>query len=379
MSFDKARFGKKLGDRREVFGHSVDALSDATGIPVERLLDLEHGREEPTGDEVLVLASVLLVDFRFFVSSEVEAPDDKMDVLFRRYGSDVDGPTRRAISELIYLCETEHLVQDLLGRSFARPPDVRLKGTLYKSHGRQAAAQVRERDHRGPKAPIGDVFALARRLNIHVFRRRLPVDKISGLTVHHQTAGPCIVVNLDEDPYRQRFTLAHELAHALLDADKEVIVSFWSTSDLIEVRANTFAADLLVPRDLFVGVRAEQVTDEWFLNLAHQLQVNAETLAIQMAGAGAIDAIRKADLSGIRIPMRDKEDPEVPSSLTKKQRERKEDLLQRGLSDHYVNLCLDAYDQDLISVGRLAEALLTDERGVEGVADLYGRRLHHDA
>jgi hypothetical protein len=45
------------------------------------------------------------------------------------------------------------------------------------------------------------------------------------------------------------------------------------------------------------------------------------------------------------------------------------------LSTFYVNLCLDAYERDFISAGRLAEMLLVSERELNEMADLYGRAL----
>ncbi|MEJ7640409.1 MAG: ImmA/IrrE family metallo-endopeptidase, partial [Singulisphaera sp.] len=58
--------------------------------------------------------------------------------------------------------------------------------------------------------------------------------------------------------YRKRFAYAHEYAHALLDRRTSAIVSRKQNSlDLIERRANAFAAAFLLPAD---GV-------QWFLEL----------------------------------------------------------------------------------------------------------------
>jgi hypothetical protein len=50
-------------------------------------------------------------------------------------------------------------------------------------------------------------------------------------------------------------------------------------------------------------------------------------------------------------------------------------MLERGLSQAYVELCLEAYDAGIISRGRLAEALLIGEDELRDVVALYGRRL----
>jgi Zn-dependent peptidase ImmA (M78 family) len=75
-----------------------------------------------------------------------------------------------------------------------------------------------------------------------------------------------IYVNKDEPPLRQTFTIAHELAHALLHrewAGSEEYKVFWrdmsrNSDDPHEKEANAFAANLLVPRKML---------DEYFRDL----------------------------------------------------------------------------------------------------------------
>jgi hypothetical protein len=50
-------------------------------------------------------------------------------------------------------------------------------------------------------------------------------------------------------------------------------------------------------------------------------------------------------------------------------------LLWRGMSNSYVSLCFDAYNQGHVSAGRLAEMLLADESELREVAELYGLTL----
>jgi Zn-dependent peptidase ImmA (M78 family) len=59
-----------------------------------------------------------------------------------------------------------------------------------------------------------------------------------------------VVVNADHPPVRQRFSWAHEYAHVLLDRDRSGAISrAENRTDLLEVRANAFAAELLMPGD----------------------------------------------------------------------------------------------------------------------------------
>jgi Zn-dependent peptidase ImmA (M78 family) len=76
---------------------------------------------------------------------------------------------------------------------------------------------------------------------------------VSGLMLSDPTVGLFVVVNRDHPAVRQRFSWCHEYAHLLLDRAQMGHVSRESErSDLLEVRANVFAANFLMPED---GVR----------------------------------------------------------------------------------------------------------------------------
>lgn len=78
--------------------------------------------------------------------------------------------------------------------------------------------------------------------------------KVSGMIDYKNKK---IFVNTDESNVRQRFTLAHEIGHAVLhsgedDAIVDLRASIDNPSSQKEIEANRFAAALLMPRDQFV-------------------------------------------------------------------------------------------------------------------------------
>ncbi len=74
-------------------------------------------------------------------------------------------------------------------------------------------------------------------------------DEMSGLFLHHSSIGLFILVNFDHPRQEKRFSYAHEYAHALLDREATASVSIAADRrKLTEVRANAFAASLLLPR-----------------------------------------------------------------------------------------------------------------------------------
>jgi Zn-dependent peptidase ImmA (M78 family) len=186
-------------------------------------------------------------------------------------------------------------------------------------------------------------------------------------------------VNYSEDVYRQRFSAAHEMAHAIFDSGEGPSVSFhqYEGADMREVRANRFASCYLMPPEFLRKLPApsgwsEPEAQRW----ANELRVSCDALGIALAEAGLVDRQTSARIRSFRVPQASKIDPELPESLTELQRKRKVALLERGLSDHYVGLCLDAHSRDVISVGRLCEALLCSHGELVELAGLYGRRVY---
>lgn len=79
-------------------------------------------------------------------------------------------------------------------------------------------------------------------------------DDLSG-AIHHENKQ--IYVNRRHHVTRQRFTMAHEIAHAVLHADQGSILDYrktMSSPDRKEMEANRFAADLLMPAAAFRSV-----------------------------------------------------------------------------------------------------------------------------
>ena len=378
MAINLQMLGSKLVKYRDQLQESVDEVASVTGIEAARLAAIEAGSAEPTGDEVLILADHYQCDFKFFISNDRVAPFEQTETLYRAHGQEFTKTDRRAVQEFLYLCETEAFLMAELGRTgseFSFVPT----GSFMKTHGEAAAHALRValgyRDNAVPR----DVYGEFRKAGVHVFRRRLGNSDISGLFINHPVAGKCALVNHSEDIYRQRFSAAHEMAHAIFDADQVASVSYISPHgrDLREVRANRFASCFLMPPAFLRGLPDPgQWGDAEALHWANELRVSCSALGIALGEAGLVDDARGQQIQRLRVAREAKIDPELPESLNPGQRQQKAHLLELGLSDFYVGLCFDALKEGVISVGRLAEALLSSSAELAGLASLYGRSLH---
>jgi Zn-dependent peptidase ImmA (M78 family) len=127
-----------------------------------------------------------------------------------------------------------------------------------------------------------------------------PLDEeLSGMAFIKGTTA-VIAVNALHHPNRQRFTIAHELAHHVLHApllrsgvhvDKVILeraqLAAKGTDDL-EIEANAFASELLMPRDLFEPLvdREFDLNDEAsVLALARRFKVSLAALQFRLASS----------------------------------------------------------------------------------------------
>jgi len=99
--------------------------------------------------------------------------------------------------------------------------------------------------------------------------------KISGAVDHENQT---IFVNANDGADRKRFTIAHDIAHIALHGKEESVVDYrhqmeYGSADLPKEReANQFAADLLMPRNVFEALWYAYGEDVG--SVAEQLQVS---------------------------------------------------------------------------------------------------------
>src|SRR5918912_595249 len=122
---------------------------------------------------------------------------------------------------------------------------------VYAARGAERAREARSGPGPDPAAPLDCVLPVAgERMRLPVVVAALPSD-VAG-ACYRDEAGAVLWVNGREWPPRQRFTLAHEIGHVRCGHDGRLVDSWTTlsgaTTSAIEVQANAFAAEFLVPR-----------------------------------------------------------------------------------------------------------------------------------
>jgi len=167
-----------------------------------------------------------------------------------------------------------------------------------------------------PSRPESDAALLIEQAGVN--RPPVPVEKIahflgaqvtyeafdgdvSGM-LYREANRTLIGVNSTHAPTRQRFTLAHEIAHLRLHKGQPVFIDRlvrvnWrdGTSDQEEVQANAFAAELLMPRTFMMREierlirRTRQIAPEPLIaELAETFRVSQEAMRYRLINLGVL-------------------------------------------------------------------------------------------
>lgn len=132
---------------------------------------------------------------------------------------------------------------------------------------------------------------IAKHLGVKVLLSTLPRGTSGQIGQEH---GEFVIrINRHEAKHRQRFTLAHELAHFLLHKEKIIAEGGWSENVLlrsgqpanIEYEANRLASDLVIPSALLAEATAEYsgpMTSEVIEDLARRFGVSTAAMEIKL-------------------------------------------------------------------------------------------------
>lgn len=148
-----------------------------------------------------------------------------------------------------------------------------------------APDEYREILRRHQQHPPVQLGALAHELGVRILVSSLP-HKVSGTLTKEANDQWTIRVNRDESKTRQRFTIAHEIAHFILHRDEigngisDDVFYRSGLSDRREREANRLAAEILMPWTLINKAVDEGVnTPE---DLAKSFQVSEAAMKVRL-------------------------------------------------------------------------------------------------
>ena len=234
-------FSERLKLARKRSGLSLRALSSAMGgiVSAQAIGKYERGEMMPSSTVAIALSEALEVSPSHLLSPSIVSLEA---VEFRKLASTRARDRAMVEGEVFDHVDRYLQVEEILGvatRMQARPEGAPYPiATVEDAEG--AAASVRTAWNLGGD-PIADMTDLLEERGIKVFKMSLP-KSVDGLSSHVLRKGgsdvPVVVCSTAKSLERQRFTIAHELGHMVLDIGKHVR----------EERAcNRFAGAFLVP------------------------------------------------------------------------------------------------------------------------------------
>ena len=248
------RLCDSLRSARESKRLSQQAVAEEIGVPRTAITQIENGNRKVSTLELTRFARVYRCSIQELLNDAI--PSEREDVIdaLKRVAPELlencDDPSQ--IVKQLNLCREGKRLRQLIGvKSSSLPPNYDVSSPRSFSEAMLQAENASDQERRRigfDTAPLSDITSLISHQGIWVSRTSLP-SEVSGLFICHRDIGYAIFVNSKHARSRMRFSLAHEYAHAILDRHHEICVSDSSNSDeLIEQRANAFAASFLMPK-----------------------------------------------------------------------------------------------------------------------------------
>lgn len=353
--------GNRLKLARDAAGLSLRDLQERMGDMVSAQAIGKYERDEmmPSSAVLMSLAKALDVSPEFLMSTRDLA---LADIDFRK-GPAAAAKDERAV-EAIVLDEAERYleIESLLpGVAIDWRAPVAKEFSISTIEGAEEAAEKLRQQWKLGIDPIASMAELLEEKGIKVISIPLP-ELVSGSKAfanqEDRKAATLIVVNSIHNGERQRFTLAHELAHLVLRFDESL------SHKEQEKAADRFAGAFLVAQEMLrklLGKSRNVIAMGELLYLKGIFKVSIAMLAVRCRQLGIVTQTaynslwRALKLSGLVDQGKAEPEPiaaEVPSRMRR--------------------LCLRAVAEDVISESKAAELLRMSRRGLDDLLAFHG-------
>ena len=333
-------FSERLKLARKRNGLSLRALSSCMEgiVSAQAIGKYERGEMMPSSTVAIALAKALDVSMSYLLSPSNISLES---VEFRKLASTKARERAAVEGEVLDHVDRYLQVEELLGiaSSVGEEPDGAPYGIDAVEDAERAAVSVRNAWNLGG-GPIPDMTELLEERGIKVFKLSLP-RSVDGLTCYvHRADGedvPVVVCSTDKSIERQRFTLAHELGHMVMEIPTGVPE---------EKACHRFASAFLVPQDELAREVGRQRFNFGFgeiIEIKRMFGVSAAALVVRMRDLGIVtEATMVSIFRGIGSSWR-KDEP-CPLERTES-------------PGRFRRLCLRALAEEAISESKAAELL----------------------
>jgi Zn-dependent peptidase ImmA (M78 family)/DNA-binding XRE family transcriptional regulator len=261
----------------------------AAGIGISRptLIAVEQGRRQPTAGELVEVGRLYGRQVHELVRDTI--PVEALSARFRVTNDDPDD-MRDAVDTLQRLADDMVELERIVDVENVRrwPEEYDVTGLSNDAAAEQVAESERRRLGLGD-GPLANLRAvLENDLGLRVFYFPMP-SSVAGLFAVAEPAGACVGINSRHPFERQRWTLAHECAHFLLNRYASEVTAIAPSKARDERTAEAFAAHFLMPKEGLTRRfqvarrnRAGQFSAIDLLQLSALYEVSAQAMALRL-------------------------------------------------------------------------------------------------
>jgi Zn-dependent peptidase ImmA (M78 family) len=280
--------GARLKLARDAAGLSLRALADRIDqlVSAQAIGKYERDLMMPGSKVLLGLSRALQVSPEYLLSQRQIALSG---VEFRKAPSAAAKEERAVEARVLEHLERHLSVEEALGLDAApqRLPLARLDPIEEPVQAQQAARKLRGEWRLGTD-PIPSMTELLEERGIKVIGLRLPISVSGSKTIAKLENGksvPAVIINADHTGERQRFTLAHELGHLILDMGPGM------TSRAAEKAMDQFAGAFLVPSEeleRLAGAHRSELSLGELLEMKAHFRVSLQCLVVRLGQVGIL-------------------------------------------------------------------------------------------
>jgi len=251
MPISDIDIGQNVQRARYLRGMTQAELARSIGLDRTAVSRIEAGTRSLIATELALLAEVLAVSVQDLLqATPALTRSTNLTRMLMRSGpvASNDEP------QLAWFVDLIERAARVAPRSVLPKLRNRLLALAAPAAGELGARSVRRQMGLGLTAPVTDLSALLARFGVLITTARFPsASRVAGCGVTLPNGLSAILVNANHYIARQRFTVCHELAHLLFDADGDI--SACDAGEIrpgprsrAELRAEAFAAAFLLPK-----------------------------------------------------------------------------------------------------------------------------------
>lgn len=224
-----------------------------------------------------------------------------------------DAPVEDAVNRLTSFIDDYQFIEKVSGARLAAtfPPEVRLPPGQIERFAEHCATDQRMRLGIGEVQPVGPLRKILEDSGLHVFFDDID-SKLAGLYVFVPQFGYCILVNRRHPMERQRWTIAHEYGHFLIDRHQPGVdyEKPFQRKPGGERFADAFAAAFLMPEAGVSGRfyddvdRTGDFTVSDLFRMAGHFMVSPMAMSLRLEGLGLVPRGSWDQIQESAVPMK---------------------------------------------------------------------------